>query len=85
MKARAMIHHTIHQLPFKFAVQLPYTYQLSCYHVNGCFPLTTDPIKSKKAALIGMMVLRPVCTAWMGPWDTFDKVHDWCYGLSGHI
>jgi hypothetical protein len=82
---RPLLHRTIHELSTKIAVRLPHTNQLALYHINGCFPLTKDPIKEGKATLIGMMVLRPAFTAWDGAWNSFDKVNDWCYGLSGLV
>ena len=79
----SLLHQTVYEVSSKIIVRLPFTAELLAYHPNGFFPLLVDPIKACRAAIIGMLVLRPAWDSWSGPLNSFHSVGGWCYGLAG--
>eukprot|EP01063_Lacrimia_lanifica_P007888 TRINITY_DN15058_c0_g2_i8.p2 TRINITY_DN15058_c0_g2~~TRINITY_DN15058_c0_g2_i8.p2 ORF type:complete len:392 (+),score=107.68 TRINITY_DN15058_c0_g2_i8:43-1218(+) len=82
-------HRTVMTAGEKVAVALPFTDALREYHPEGVFPLLEDPKASRRAAVVGMFVLRPATaplTGTMRAADTkalFNPALDWVYNLNG--
>jgi hypothetical protein len=83
MSKNKLLHFTAQELASKIAIRLPFTNPLSLYHPSGIFPLLKNPNADCRAAIIGMLVLRPAWAGWTGPFDSFHDTKGWCYGLAG--
>jgi hypothetical protein len=72
--------------------EIPFTEGMQKFFKDGFFPLISNPLKSKKTAIIGMFILRPGKDTWSDPiiredgtFSIYDIKH-WIYyidGLSG--
>lgn len=85
-----LLHHTIYNDKNHVAVSLPFTDELQIYHPNGCYPLLEDPLVTKRAAIVGMFVLRPATQPLIGPITTAADAQsiykpdlDWIFNVNG--
>lgn len=86
-----LLHSTIYTDEKKVAVSLPFTEELRHYHSNGSYPLLEDPLSTKRAAVVGMFVLRPATVPLVGDInsaaDTQQLIYnpslDWIFNVNG--
>lgn len=85
-------HNTVFEDSNRIAVSLPFTDTLRKYHPKGSFPLTEDPLVTKRAAIVGMFVLRPAHSPTFSkplldesgfPKSIYDEDLDWTYNVTG--
>lgn len=68
-----LVHNTIYFDHSKVAVSLPFTDELKRYHPDGFYPLLEDPGVTKRAAVVGMFVIRPATKSLS---DTISSLSD---------
>jgi len=70
-------------------VIIPFTNGMQKFFKDGNFPLISNPLKSKKTAIIGMFILRPGKDSWSDPIILKDgslsiyNVEHWIYNIDG--
>jgi len=90
VKENPLLQRTLYEDPARVAVRLPLGEELGILHPGGCFPLLEDSARSGRAAIIGMLVLRPAEVAWTDPVlgaDDFPgsmyEARRWCFNVRG--
>ncbi len=73
----------------RIKVKIPFTEGMKKFHHDGNFPIITDPLKTKKTAIIGMFILRPADSIWSEPYVRKDgslsiyDVEHWIFNIDG--
>ncbi len=73
----------------RIALSLPLGDEIAALHPDDGFALVEDPRSTSRAAIVGMMVLRPAARRWSPCLDPAGfahgvrEIHDWCFDVSG--
>lgn len=73
----------------RIALSLPLGNKIAALHPDDGFGLVEDPRSTSRAAIIGMMVLRPAARRWSPRLDAagfardMGEIHDWCFDVAG--
>lgn len=89
MSIAVLAQRTIVDDASRVALRLPLGDTLGALHPGGCLALVEDPRGSELATIVGMMVLRPACSAWIPASLESDlegaigEIVDWCFDVEG--
>ncbi len=82
-------HSRIFRDESRIEVKIPFTNGMKEFFKEGDFPLVSDPLKTRKTAIIGMFILRPANDTWSEPIVRYDgslsiyDVKHWIYNIDG--
>ena len=85
--APGLLHKTVFEAGQAITKVLSFTPEIAALHIGGSFPLARDPLVTRRAAVIGMLVLRQAITGIQGclsP-DELMASKSWAYGVRGIV